>query len=281
MKFVTLINGVKMPILGFGTWPLKGNDLKIAFKYSYEEGCRLYDTANRYANEWDLGDAIREFNVNKDELFITSKIDAIRFNGNKRFLYLNAKSVKRAYKESCKRLGTDRIDLYLLHSPFKNYIKAYGQLLELYNRGLVRAIGVCNCDVVHLELIKQTYGVYPMINQIELHLLNQQKRVVQYCQEHNIQVQAFSPFTKGEMFKELFNNDKLLSIAKTHNKSVAQIIIRWIIQRDIVVIPSSSSKAHIEDNYNVFDFELSDVEMRNLSEMDRKQSYCDYVQVIV
>lgn len=278
MEYVTLKNGVQMPILGFGTWPLKGDTLSNALEYSYHAGCRLYDTAHLYENEKDLGIAIKQRNIKRETLFLSSKIQAVQYHGRLRYLFLNKQSVSKAYRKSCKELQTSYLDLFLLHSPFKDYIKAYGELIELLKLEKVKAIGVCNCNIHQLKSIYKKYGEYPMINQIELHPFNQQKEIYEFCRSNGIQVEAYSPFAHGVIMNELMCNDILTSIAKTHNKTVTQIIIRWLIQLKIVVIPRSTSKEHIEENYNVFDFHLSENEMEMIKVLDRKEAHSRFAK---
>ena len=278
MEFVTLRNGVKMPIIGFGTWPLKGGVLTKAFEYSYNAGCRLYDTANLYENETDLGKAYSYCKVQRNSLFLTSKIQANQYHGRKRYLYLNRQSVSTAYIKSCKKLNTCYLDLYLLHSPFKGYLKAYGELLNLYKKEKVKAIGVCNCNIDNLREIYSEYRVYPMVNQIELHPFNQQHEILEFCSSNDIQVEAYSPFAHGVIMKELMDNEILINIATAHNRTITQIILRWLVQLNIVVIPRSTSKKHIEENYNVFDFQLSENEMGMIKSLDRKEAHSRFAK---
>lgn len=276
MEYVVLRNGVEFPILGFGTWPLKSEILHNSFKHAFASGCRLFDTADMYENEIDLGNAIKGNFVKREELFLTSKLRGKQYNGQRRFLYLNKESVRASFRKSCKKLNTSYLDLYLLHSPFENYLKAYGELIKLMEIGKVRAIGVCNFDISRLESIKQIYGDYPLVNQIELHPFNQQTEIVQFCKKNNIQVEAYSPFAHGVIMSELLSNDTLNVIAKSHNKKVSQIILRWLIQLKIVTIPRSSSRAHIEENYNIFDFVLSDEEMSQIKALDRRETHSTF-----
>lgn len=277
MEFVTLRNGVQMPIIGYGTWPLKGDILTKAFEYSYNAGCRLYDTANLYENESDLGKAI-SYCTSRNSLFLTSKIQAVQYHGRKRYLYLNRKSVSAAYVKSCKKLNTCYLDLYLLHSPFKGYLKAYGELLNLYKKGKVKAIGVCNCNIDNLKDIYSEYREYPMVNQIELHPFNQQHEILEFCSSNNIQVEAYSPFAHGAIMKELMDNKVLINLATAHNRTITQIILRWLVQLNIVVIPRSTNKKHIEENYNVFDFHLSEKEMEMIKSLDRKEAHSRFAK---
>lgn len=281
MEYITLRNGIKMPILGFGTYPLKGDMLTKTVEYSYGVGCSLYDTANLYQNERDLGRTIKELSLDRNTLFLTSKIDSSIFNGRKRYFYLDKKNVFKVYRESCKKADIDYWDLYLLHSPFDNYLKAYEQLLSLYEKGKVKSIGVCNFDISKLEIINQEFGEYPMVNQIELHPFNQQQTMQSFCKEHNIQIECYSPFTSGKAIEELLENVILVEIAKKYRKNVFQIILRWITLLNVVVVPRSSTKQHIEDNFNIFDFKLTEDEMELIKTINRKESFCNYAHVVV
>ena len=150
-----------------------------------------------------------------------------------------------------------------------------------YKKGEVRAIGVCNFDIPKLEIINQTFGEYPLVNQIELHPFNQQREMIAFCTKNKIQIEAFSPFTSGKAMKELLDNEILIGLAQKYSKNVCQIILRWITLLGICVIPKSSSKNHIEDNLNIFDFELTSDEMEMIQKLDRKESFCNYKHVVV
>ena len=169
MEYVYLSNGVSIPQIGFGTYPLKGDNLKAALSSAINAGYVLFDTAFLYQNEKEIGDFLADSNVDRKRVFLTSKLQGIQYVGRKRYLYLDKVSVQKAYKQSCKRLNTDYLDLYMLHSPFSGYCQAYRELINLFEAGKVRAIGVSNFNVNELSVLRQHCGIFPLINQIEIH----------------------------------------------------------------------------------------------------------------
>lgn len=269
MEYVTLNNGVKMPMVGLGTFPLQGDLLKKSLSIAYKAGGRLIDTASGYHNENDIGDLIRESVLDRKDIFITSKVHSNILTGTRRRLYLNKKSLKRAYKNSCDRLNVNYVDLYLIHQPFKGCIKAYRKLMKLNEKGRVRAIGVSNFDIQELEILHDKLGVYPMVNQTEISPYNSQKELIAYCKLHNIQVEAYSPFGRGNLVNELMNNQLLVSIAKNHNKTVGQVVLRWIVQQGVVVIARSTNEERIRQNIDIFDFSLTDDEMGMVDSLNK------------
>ncbi len=272
-----LRNNVEIPIIGFGSWPLKGDMLKKSLQEALKNGISQIDTAHKYGNESDIGDFILKNRVDRGKLFITSKYELAQYVGTKWWLFKYGKeNVQQGYRGSCKRLHTDYLDLYMIHSPCKLYLEFYGELIKLYELGKVRAIGMANCNVERLEEIKKTFGILPMVNQIELHPFCQQKETVEYCKKNQIVVEAYSPFAHGAIMQDLLNNATLQQIANNHGKSIAQIILRWIVQQEIVALPRSSNPKHIKENVLVFDFTLTDEEMSQIYEMDLKKGYSKF-----
>lgn len=273
MKYITLRNGVRLPILGFGTFPLHGQTLDNALTTAYAAGYRLFDTAWAYENEQEIGAIFKRDNILRDELFLTSKIKRIQMGGRKRYLHLDRKSVSTCYRETCSRLQTSYCDLYLLHYHFEEYEKIYAQVRRLYEKGMVRAYGVSNFDIEHLECIHVYCGEFPMINQIEFHPFRNQTALVEFCWEHDIQVQAYGPFAHGDGMAELLNDCQLQAIAFKYRKTIPQIILRWIVQQGISVIPRSTNSERIRDNIDIFDFVLNDDEMNYIFSLNREESY--------
>ena len=269
MEYVHLSNGVSIPQIGFGTYPLKGENLKSALSSAKNAGYVLFDTAYLYKNEKEIGEFLANSNVDRNSVFLTSKLQGIQYIGRKRFLYLDKVSVQKAYKHSCKRLHTDYLDLYMLHSPFTGYCQAYRELINLYEAGKVRAIGVSNFNVEELSGLRQNCGIFPLINQIEIHPFNSQKRIIEFCKENNIQVEAYSPFGRGEILNEIMNNGILKNIANVHNKTVGQVVLRWIVQQGVIAIPRSSNCERQKENLDVFDFELTTEEMSLIDSLNQ------------
>lgn len=262
MEFATLNNGLKMPMIGLGTFPYNGNELKMVLDLCWNEGYRLFDTAWLYQNEKAVGEFLQIKNIS--EAFITSKVhaDQLYYYYNPRFhLGFNKTTVKGAYKDSCQLLGVKRLDLYLLHAPFDNCCKLFASMIKLYNQGAVKAIGVSNFTVKDLERLLSTTDVVPAVNQIEMNPLNSNQSLVDYCKSKGIVVEAFSPFGRGMLTKEIMENPVLKSIAEKYNKTVAQVVLRWLTQQGIVAIPRSNKIEKIKQNISVFDFNLTDDEI--------------------
>ncbi|WP_394238486.1 aldo/keto reductase [Niallia oryzisoli] len=258
----TLNNGVKMPWLGIGVFKVEeGPELVNAVKFAIKHGYRSIDTAAIYENEEGVGQAIREgiqeTGISRDELFITSKV----WNSD-----LGYESTLAAYEASLKKLGLDYLDLYLIHWPVEGkYKDAWRALETLYKEGRVKAIGVSNFQVHHLKELLKTAEIKPMINQVEYHPRLTQKEVQAFCLEHSIQLEAWSPLMQGQ----LLDHPVLQEIAKTHNKSIAQVIIRWDRQNGVITIPKSTKEHRIIENASIFDFELTTEEMAAIDELNQ------------
>lgn len=255
---VTLNNGVDIPALGFGVWQI--DDLKVcedAVIKAIQTGYRMIDTASIYLNETAVGNAIKNSGINRDELFITSKL-WVQDHG-----YEKAKA---AFQRTLDRLQLDYLDMYLIHWPYGDFLGAWKALEDLYHEGKIKAIGVCNFTVEKLEELKENSMVLPVINQIELHPIFQQKELQVYDRENNIITQPWSPLGNGNA--ELLNNESLKAIADKYNKTVAQVILRWHLQEGFVIIPKSVTPSRIEENFSVFDFELTEDEMNAVRSLD-------------
>ncbi len=262
MQTVTLNNGVKMPIIGFGVYQIP--DAEECEQVVYEAlmaGYRMIDTASGYLNEEAVGRAIKRSGISREQLFITTKLwiqDA------------SYESAKRSFAKSLQKLQLDTLDLYLIHQPFGDYYGAWRAMEELYAEGAIKAIGVSNFMPDRLMDLIIHNQVVPAINQIETHPFYQQIESAAFMQTQGVQHQSWSPFAEGR--NDLFHNEVLSRIAQTHNKSVAQVVLRWMIQRNIVVIPKSVSKDRIVENFNVFDFQLSEEDMNAIAELDTGKS---------
>lgn len=262
MQTVTLNNGVKMPILGFGVYQIPdANECEKAVYEALLAGYRLIDTAAGYLNEEAVGRAIKRSGVPREELFITTKIwiqDA------------GYESAKLAFAKSLKKLQLDYLDLYLIHQPFGDYYGTWRAMEELYREGKIRAIGVSNFMPDRLMDLMVHNEIAPAVNQIETHPFYQQTESAAFLKAQGVQHQSWAPFAEGR--NNLFSNEVLTSIAEKHHKSVAQVVLRWMVQREIVVIPKSVSKERIAENFNIFDFTLSADDMKQISALDTRQS---------
>lgn len=258
MQKITLNNGVEMPMEGFGVFQVPDkSQCKTAVLQALDAGYRLIDTASAYMNEEAVGDAIRESGIPRKELFITTKL-WIQDAG-----YENA---KKAFQTSLDKLGLDYLDLYLIHQPYNDYYGSYRAMEELYKEGRIRAIGVCNFYPERLVDLCMNATVIPAVNQVECHPFFQQKEAMAVMKEHHVQIEAWGPFAEGQ--KNIFTNDILTKIAGKYGKTTAQIILRWNIQRGVVVIPKSVHENRIQENINIWDFTLSEDDMEAIAQMD-------------
>ena len=262
MKNVKLNNGVEMPILGFGVYQIPDYDeCKRAVLDALETGYRLIDTASRYFNEKAVGDAIKESGINRKELFITTKLWITEYGYEK---------AKKGFEESMEKLQLDYLDLYLLHQPFNDYYGSWRALEELYSAKKIRAIGVCNFYPDRLMDLAEHNKIKPMVNQIETHPFFQRESDNEIMKNYGTQIESWGPFAEGR--GDMFTNPILSEIGKKYNKSVAQVILRWLIQRNVVVIPKSVRKERMIENFNIFDFELSEDDMSKIKSMDTDKS---------
>ncbi len=254
---VSLHNGVKMPLFGLGVYKAtEGGEVERAVKTALDVGYRSIDTAAFYDNERGVGQAIRETDIPREDVFITTKV----WNTDQGY-----EGTLRAFEESKKRLAVDYVDLYLIHWPVPGKYKETWKALEtLYSEQKVRAIGVSNFQIHHLDDLLASCKVKPMVNQIELHPKLTQKKLFAYCQKHQIQVEAWSPLMRGNFFE----HQTLVTLAEKYNKTVAQIILRWDIEQKIVTIPKSVNAHRIEENAQVFDFELTEQEVKDISALN-------------
>ena len=261
MQKVILNNGVKMPILGFGVYQIQdANECEQSVYEAIMTGYRLIDTAASYLNEEAVGRAIKRSGVPREELFITTKL-WVQDTG-----YENT---KKAFEKSLKRL-TRLFNLYLIHQPFGDVFGSWRAMEELYREGKVKAIGVSNFRDDRLLDFTLRNEVIPAINQVETHPFCQQIESHSLMKEYNIQIESWGPFAEGK--NNMFQNEVLVSLAEKHNKSVAQVILRWLTQREVVAIPKSVRKDRIIENFNIFDFELSQEDMERIATLDTKKS---------
>ena len=257
MQYKELYNGVKIPMIGFGVYQIPKEDTKRCVLDAIKAGYRHIDTAQSYFNEEEVGDAILESGLPRDELFITSKVWIEHYG---------YEECMKSVLESLKKLKTDYIDLMLLHQPFSDTYGAWKALEELYEKGLIKAIGISNfypdrmLDFVLFNRIK------PMVNQIEINPFNQQKEAFKWNEKYNLALEAWAPFGEGR--NGIFTNEVLATIGKKYNKSVAQVIVRWLLQRGIVVLAKSTHFNRMQENIDVFDFNLIESDMELISNLD-------------
>ena len=262
MEYVKLNNGVKMPILGFGVYQIPQSETKQAVLDAIKTGYRLIDTAQSYFNEKEVGDAIKECGVKREELFITSKVWIDNYG------YENC---RKSVEESLKKLQTNYIDLVLLHQPFADYYGAYRALEDLYHEGKIRAIGVSNFYPDRLtDICLFGRKVIPAVNQIETNPINQRTYDQEIMEKYGVKQEAWAPFGEGR--NNMFTNPTLVEIGKKYNKSAAQVILRWLIQRGVIVVCKSTHLKRIQENFNVFDFKLSKDDMDKIKALDTGDS---------
>jgi len=254
---VTLNNGIKMPMLGFGTNTLTGDVGERCVFDAISVGYRLIDTANIYGNEVAVGAGIKKSGMNREELFVTSKLwvdDA------------GYESTKKAYQTSLDKLGLEYLDLYLIHRPRGDVKGSWKAMEELYEAGKIRAIGISNFDPDQLAELMSYAKIKPVINQIETHVFFQEHISYKYLKKNGVQMEAWSPFAAGR--NGIFSNPTLAAIGKKHSKTIAQVCLRWHSQRGIVAIPRSSQKAHMIENLDIFDFELDKTDLKTIATLD-------------
>jgi diketogulonate reductase-like aldo/keto reductase len=257
-----LSNGIKMPWLGLGVWQVEdGAEVKNTVKWAIKAGYRSIDTAAAYGNEAGVEKAIKECGVAREELFITTKL----WNANQGY-----ETALKAFEKSRKLLGLEYVDLYLIHWPVKGkYVDSWKALVKLYQDGLVRAIGVSNFHTHHLEDVMSDSGVVPMVNQVECHPWLTQKPLLNFCKANNIQLEAYSPLMHGNLNKEPL----LAEIGEKYEKTAAQVVLRWDLQNEIVVIPKSVRESRIIENADIFDFQLALEDMERIDALNRDQRF--------
>lgn len=261
MKTVKLNNGVEMPVLGFGVYQVEPSETENVVFDALQTGYRSLDTAAAYINEEAVGRAIKRSGIAREELFITTKL-WIQDAGYEK--------AKKAFEVSLQKLQLDYLDLYLIHQPIGDVYGSWRAMEELYKEGKIRAIGISNFHpdrVIDLILHNE---IVPAVNQIETHPFNQQIETQQFLHDNGVQIESWGPFAEGK--NDIFSNAILKSIGEKYGKSIAQVILRWMIQRDVVVIPKSVRKERMAENFDVFNFELAPDEMEAIKTLDSKQS---------
>ena len=261
MKETRLNNGVMMPAVGFGVYQIPVEDTERCVSDALEAGYRMIDTASSYFNERQVGDALRHSGLRREDVFVTTKLWVQDYEYD---------DALRAFDLSMKNLGLDYLDLYLLHKPYGNYYAAWRAVERLYKEGRIRAVGVTSFSSERLQDLFLHNEVKPMVNQIETNPLFQQRKANAFLRQEGIQHEAWAPFAEGRC--DIFNNPTVKAIAYRHGKTTAQVMLRWLNQRGVVVIPKSVSKARMAENLDIFDFTLDDGEMRRMAVLDTGKS---------
>lgn len=261
MKYATLSNGVKMPMLGYGVYQVTKEECERCVLDALKVGYRSIDTAQSYFNEEEVGSAIEKSGIPRNEIFLTTKVWIEHYG---------YEGCKKSVEVSLEKLKTDYIDLMLLHQPFADYYGAWRALEELYEAGKLRAIGISNFYTDRMVDIASFARIHPMVNQVEVHPHNQQIVAKKWNEKYGLQLEAWAPFGEGR--GGMFELPELQVIADKHNKTVAQVILRWHLQRGIVVIPKSTHIERMEENVNVFDFELTTEDMAEIADLDKNTS---------
>lgn len=261
MEYVKLSNGVKLPLVGLGTWDLRNQECIETVSQAIQLGYRLIDTAQMYGNEKEVGLGIMKSGINREELFVTTKIYRISHSYEK---------TKKAIDVSLKNLQLDYIDLLLLHEPYAQGPQMYKALEESYQEGKIRAIGISNYNEQWYQEFIKNCAIVPMVNQVETHVYFQKWELQKYLQENGTLMQAWSPLAQG--MRNIFKEPILVSIGEKYQKTPAQVALRFLVQRGISVIPKSKHKQRLLENIDIFDFRLSSEEMREIISLDNKQT---------
>ena len=261
MEYVTLSNGVKMPILGYGVYQITQEECERCVMDALKVGYRLLDTAQSYFNEEQVGSAIKKSGVPREDIFLTTKVWLEHYG---------YEQTKASVLESMRKLQTDYLDLVLLHQPFSDTYSAYRALEELYEEGKIRAVGISNFYVDRMVDFASFNRIKPMVNQVEINIYNQQKELKKWADKYGIQLEAWAPFGEGR--RGIFNDPVIAEIASKYHKTAAQVMLRWNIQRGVVVIPKSTHIERMKENFDVFDFALTNEDMSAISSLDKAES---------
>lgn len=261
MKTIRLNNGIQMPVIGYGTWDIRGKECIQCVKDAILNGYRLIDTARMYENEIEVGKGIESSGIAREELFLTTKLDS-HCNGYE--------LAKNAIMDSLQRLHVDSIDLVLIHEPYDHFLDMYKALEEAYDKGIVRAIGVSNFNQRKMEQLFKECRILPAVNQIESHVFYPQKEFVAYLNSKSVVAQAWSPLAQGQ--ENIFEKDILLEIGKKYHKTAAQIALKYLLQMHITIIPKTSKVSRMKENRDLFDFTLTNQEMEQISKLNKNHT---------
>lgn len=277
-NILTLNNGVEMPQVGLGTFLIPREKLSRTIAIAYEIGYRKFDTAWRYHNEDIIAKALKDNRIPRENVFITTKVNADALYlwgyqyGKHRIFNIPRRSIRQAIEQSFSNLQTDYIDLFLVHWPWPMYLSMYKCLSKLYKEGRIRAIGVCSCLPPHIDSLSDISDVVPAVNQFEISPINAQRNLIDCCHRRGIIPEAmstFSHFRSNEPRMEILDNEILNKIAEVHHKSVVQVVLRWLVQQKVSIIPKTWEDKHLRENLELFDFALSETEMSMISTLDK------------
>lgn len=258
MEYVTLNNGIVIAQMGIGTFGINEINMGNAITTAVSEGYRLFDTSPNYNNDVSLGKAIKNLSIDRSKLFLIEKVETEE----------QRHSIRAAVDGCLERLGVEYIDMYLIHWPYPNhYIKTWKQMERIYEEGLIKTIGVCNCKKHHLESLLNKANIIPAVNQIEMHPLYTQKDTVEFCEANSIKIMAYTPLAR--MNSALMGNELLNKLSKKYEKSLPQIILRWDVQCGFIVLPKSENALRIKQNIDIFDFKLTDEEVGMISGLNK------------
>lgn len=273
MDFIS-VEGLRLPQIGLGTYPLRDDPLREALTAALSCGYSLIDTAFKYQNESEIGGFLSEKRFAKHQVIIQTKLSATQLS-YKKFLGIKygRETAEDAINGSLLRLQKKCLDVYLLHSPSNGYVDLYRELQFFKASGKANVIGVCKFDELQLHEINNKCGEYPSINQLEIHPFYTNKNVISFCKDNGIVIEARSVFAHGDIMRELFDSVDLQRIALEYNKSIPQVVLRWIVQQGLVAIVQSHSSEHIYDNIDIFDFELTEKQMMTIDSMNKNQSF--------
>ena len=261
MEYITLANGYQLPMLGYGTLHIPPKQTKECVLKAFDAGYRLIDTAASYQNEKEIREALKEVNLKREEIYLTTKV-WIQDAGYENTL--------QAFNQSLKNLGVDYIDLYLIHQPYGDYYGSWKAMEELYQQGKIKAIGVSNFYPDRLVDLALDTEVVPAVNQVEVNPFHQQDAALTYNTKYGVQLEAWAPFAEGK--NGIFTNETLVEIGNKYNKSVGQVILRWLVQRGIVPLAKTVRKERMQENLNIFDFELSEEDTQTIASLNKDTS---------
>lgn len=266
-------NGLQLPMLGLGTYSMHMGVLRDTIEHCLKNKYRLFDTAQLYENEEELWDSLKHIKETDEKVLYQTKIPGTLLQGNKKWLYLNKKSVKQQCVDKYSYMNGSLPDIYLLHSPFPGFERQYVKLLGFQQKYCIPFIGICNVSVNEIRSLYSVTGKYPQIVQVEIHPYHTNKELVDFCKDKGIIIEARSPFAHGDALADWQNEVILTNLSRIYDKTVPQIILRWITQQKIIAITRSIIPQHIQENINIFDFHLSNQEMEMISNLNKNKSY--------
>lgn len=272
MEYLMTSRG-RLPLVGLGTFSIPPAVLEELIPFALQQGCTLFDTAYKYGNEAVLGNLLANVSEGETPLWVETKICYEQVLGNLRYLRLNRRSVRSCMRLASKKLRCDSLPVLMLHSTFSGDERAFAALLQLKERGQIGLTGICNVKIDDVERLRHATGVYPDIVQCEIHPYHSNQELIRYCQSRGIIVEARSPLAHGDALAEWAAEEVLQRLARKYGKSIVQIVLRWMVQQQVVVLPRTSSLTHLKENLDLFDFGLTKEEMKEIDGVNRNQSY--------